>query len=1465
MSYPTIGSPTFLEDLLRRKEYYSLRIDPDRNFRDPNGQPDPLASKHLKLHSHQLFDRNFLSPNTNFLRLHLLHVTGCHAAGTKIMMYSGRLQNVEDIIVGNRLMGDDGQPREVLGLARGRETMYKVICDEPFVCNAHHILSLRKNGHVIDISIIDYIACRQAGLLSEYKLFRACTNFAPRETTMNPYVHGRWLGRALAGATPGDIDDEYLYNCREKRLELLAGILDAAGRNQKNSWQYEAVSENAINNIVYLARSLGFSATKFPLLASWRLVIEGKLSDIPTLQAPADTVLSDRDFTLEQLAEDDYYGFEIGNNHRYLLGCFTVTHNTGKTLAAVTIAQSFADVYKKLYAAAAAKIPPSRRNYAELDKITPSIFVFGFSAPKAAFVRELLRYTEFGFISTVEKEELARRYAQADSGLPDDIRNLKEYYSLLKKRITNKSRGGFYKFYGYDEFVNRLFISDEVKLTDLEAVTLQKNRSGQPTNLEDVIKDYISKGKIRVNQQLMAMFENSLLICDEIHNTYNMNMKNNRGVAIQFLLDSVSTMRFLSLSATPTNNSPTEVVELVNYLVPKEQKITKREFFASNRHPLPGKIEEIGRLTRGRISFLQDSNIKYFPKRTFIGTDIILSHAVDSLPAGSTIPYLKFIECPMSELHQATYNNYVADNNDMVDSDDDGESTRSIPTDGYSIYDIALPNPESETIGIFRSHEVKQLINSAPQEWRDQMMIYVKKFSAANSVLTGDFLRRDNICKYSAKYAMLIDVIMSIIGSFNGSPGQCQKMMIYHDRVKMSGVLMIQELLRVNGFVDEHSEPTDSTLCCICGHVLHGHKGDHDYLPTRFVMAHSDMDKATMEQSIAKYNSPDNAHGLKYMILVGSKIIKESYDFKDVQNLIITSLPTNIPTAIQVIGRCVRKNSHLNLPPEQRQVNIRILVSVVNDKFPAKDPISPEVYRYIDKILDYQVIQQIEREFNRNAVDANIHRDIIMSADLRAAYFPGNVKEPVNMLGNLYFEPAIDLPNYTKAELVESTFVAYKYYEEEIRTITYIIKRLFIAQPVWTYDDLYVSIRQPPFGIEVNPKLFSEGNFIIALHNLVNLAQTIMSPKRQGEITESMLIDRLFDASERYIYVDGRRHKIEHIGKYYVLFPIGDSPANILNVVYAEYLEHTRDKERAMIKDLAETSDRALIDAESYLRRVTQTPGMLINIDKFMQESRAGVNYLAKKAQFMAEYAGRDDVMNFILDYPAPFQMAFLEDAIQAGLTPGADEIYGKIIALLDKFQVIIYMRDVIKYRDTGKQFEHGLPDLPAATPIGYTNEKTIKLFDPEASRWIEISKAAMNKHTTYKENEVIIGYLESADDRMRFKLRKPMHKIKDDLGRGKQVKPESNSEVVRLVGDTRLIERGIVCNTKGKRDLLQIIAALGISTSKLDKTEIRIRRLCKIIQNKLIENEIKERQRDSRYKYLYSWWTEQVNLAAIV
>lgn len=69
----------------------------------------------------------------------------CHTKGTKILMYDGSIKNVENINIGELLMGDDSTPRKVLSLAKGKEMCYDIIPikGDKFGINESHILVLR--------------------------------------------------------------------------------------------------------------------------------------------------------------------------------------------------------------------------------------------------------------------------------------------------------------------------------------------------------------------------------------------------------------------------------------------------------------------------------------------------------------------------------------------------------------------------------------------------------------------------------------------------------------------------------------------------------------------------------------------------------------------------------------------------------------------------------------------------------------------------------------------------------------------------------------------------------------------------------------------------------------------------------------------------------------------------------------------------------------------------------------------------------------------------------------------------------------------------------------------------------------------------------------------------------------------------------------------------------------------------
>ena len=72
--------------------------------------------------------------------------TRCFGKGTKVLMFDKSVKNVEDIQVGDKVLGDNFGERTVLSLAHGEEQLYKIIPNgdekNAVICNAHHILPL---------------------------------------------------------------------------------------------------------------------------------------------------------------------------------------------------------------------------------------------------------------------------------------------------------------------------------------------------------------------------------------------------------------------------------------------------------------------------------------------------------------------------------------------------------------------------------------------------------------------------------------------------------------------------------------------------------------------------------------------------------------------------------------------------------------------------------------------------------------------------------------------------------------------------------------------------------------------------------------------------------------------------------------------------------------------------------------------------------------------------------------------------------------------------------------------------------------------------------------------------------------------------------------------------------------------------------------------------------------------------
>ena len=1228
----------------------------------------------------------------------------------------------------------------------------------------------------------------------------------------------------------------------------------------------------------------------------------------------------------------------------------------GKTIGSLAIALKFIDYYRK-------------NEDMGLSSIG-SVYIIGFS--HTVFRNELLRFPELGIITHAELNTLKKLRAKSYNGSIHDIEQLKEFLSKLKKKFGNRTGYGFFKFIGYKQLVGLIFnIHDkDIIISDL-------------TDTE--IDDAITNKKITLNINILQQFKNSLLICDEIHNVYNTQNKNNWGAVLQYVLNYDVSIRAVFMSATPINNSPTEIVDLLNLLLPKKyyKTLNKSDLFDSDKKLLPDSIDKISKYCKGRISYLRDSDPKYYPSKKFIG---------ECIPDA---PYLKFVRCPMSKFH---YNTYKAVYKDTLDSD------------SQYLSDFAIPNPNSN-IGMYQTSEITKLLPYASQEWKTANMIDFK-----DNRIVGDILKLKNLCKISTKYTMMMETINEIIKTQGG------KIFIYHNIIQMSGLMFIQEVFLQNNIIGDGDNSNDNTLCSVCGCPRHKHNisqlggnlepnivgnpinidnvrynnttkfyeisdieykimddiiimknleptentnklltslsshkiiirskinkqleiilkslnfsmiyhnyyanyplkydrnmlqkidkqldyvggntKDHTYMPVRFITIHSDLDKNYIDQVMDKYSSPNNSNGHNIMILIGGRMIKEAYDIKAVREILVMSRPDNIPTLIQILGRAIRKNSHKYLPPERRNVNIRLFTSCLPEQYKISNrtiyKLAHEEIKYIKKLAQYKIIQSIEKTLHENAIDAHINKDIIWSESEHKLYKTGKLS---NDLGPLYFTPTTQyMPKkyiFKPNELNLQTFNTY-YMNTEIDNICIIIKLLFIEKsPIWTYQDLLYMCRNANqhLSIEFNAELIDEDMFIVALTRLVWAADTsniepfINTTKtnmQQAEIVS--IVNKIYDTDDKVIILPGNiKYVISQVGIYYIMFPLDESIYTPIKTAELPY---------RLLKNL----NAQEVDILEILKSGTL------------------IQYTDKRDRFYNKWnnISIDKLELAVCDFGVDFHIMFIEECIEYIFRVWTDLIHKKSTMHTFYFKMVNYY-DLHKIIVWGHTVKSGI----FKKYTQYLNPVNIKLIQKkstnvseklasldiknnDSSGIINMLKSSINKSGI---NWISTGLKSQFNDNLELSLklfdgnyRKPNKTTKvnadlvpvghfmrqtprfyhpvdkwfdspeyldatevlteNDIVVGYDERSSNGIHIrfkirkpiqdIKQYKDTRMIEKGSVCSYKSKEYLRDLAKKLGI---KYDNKKLNVSILCNDIRTKILYYELKERSAGTKIKWFY-------------
>ena len=243
-------------------------------------------------------------------------------------------------------------------------------------------------------------------------------------------------------------------------------------------------------------------------------------------------------------------------------------------------------------------------------------------------------------------------------------------------------------------------------------------------------------------------------------------------------------------------------------------------------------------------------------------------------------------------------------------------------------------------------------------------------------------------------------------------------------------------MLEQNGFVRECTDGEDKLLeytpnkvqgggkreriCYLCGEKqgykshIPGAKDFHSFKVAKYILYFGqtrDIIRVKKSEALRKFSSYDNKYGEEIKVFIGTKSVSEGLDFKRIRQIHIINPWYNLSRHEQIIGRGIRRESHIDLPVEERNCEIFQYVAVIDKKFDSKiserESVDLKNYRIAEnKDL---IIKKISRVMKESAVDCVLFRNSNIINDKRIIKQITASGEEINMpVADKPFSPMCD-------------------------------------------------------------------------------------------------------------------------------------------------------------------------------------------------------------------------------------------------------------------------------------------------------------------------------------------------------------------------------------------------------------------------------------------------------------------------
>jgi hypothetical protein len=505
---------------------------------------------------------------------------------------------------------------------------------------------------------------------------------------------------------------------------------------------------------------------------------------------------------------------------------------------------------------------------------------------------------------------------------------------VIDKRVNQMIKDK-YQFYGFREFANIILnIKKNIEFTELD-------------------KDLVEK---KLSNNIKNLYSDCVFVIDEAHNVRAEGEDTQKIVPPLLLkvLQSVTNVKLIILTATPMFNESREIIWLLNLILANEKRplIDVSDIFDGEGNLVKKGAVILQRVSRGYVSYMRGQNPFAFPVRldpTINNDKSVIKQSLlpkldiygTSIKSTDSMNILTLIGAEMSAYQTSVYKRI-----ERTNSEDSAALSTPI-----QISNIVYPSKAETDLTFFYGE--KGFYNCFEKLSGSTFRVQYKQSVKQGF---GEFLSSDKLSEYSAKLSKIINYI-------NNAEG----IVFVYSYYLWSGILPLAIALEHAGYQRSSGNnilANASTIDKKSGPKLYYSilTGDSSLTPS-------------LTNEIEKIRSTANKDGQVIKVILGTNVTSEGFDFKCIREVHILEPWHHLNRLEQIVGRAIRTCSHISLPIEKRNTTIYNYASYPSyypkDK---KESIDLRMYR-LAAIKQFQ-IQEVEDILRSNAIDCILNKNI---------------------------------------------------------------------------------------------------------------------------------------------------------------------------------------------------------------------------------------------------------------------------------------------------------------------------------------------------------------------------------------------------------------------------------------------------------------------------------------------------------